>query len=171
GTDKDQIKEVLGKLSPLEKETVKSEYARKYHSDLPADLLEELGGRDRDDAMRAVKRDATSAREAFNDAREEAYRSRDGFGKAWVDGVWDGTGYQTDRELNAFAQAMAEYSRQFQEMPVEQRKELAEKLNKALDLYKQSEEGAADATVDGLILAGGLGGAAFTAGASLTLVR
>src|SRR5262249_29461755 len=56
GTDEDKIKEVLGKLSPEEKETVKAEYARKYGTDLTSDLHDELSGQDLTDVDRLLAR-------------------------------------------------------------------------------------------------------------------
>src|SRR5262249_10301029 len=130
----------------------------------------ELGGRDKDAAKRELRRDPASAREAFNDARDEAYKSRDGVGKAWVDHIWDGTGYQTDAELSAYAKAMSAYSGRFEEMPEKQRKEMTEKLTEALELYKQSKEAAADRAVDGLIMTAGVVAAPESGGVSLELL-
>lgn len=189
GTDQEEIKQLLAEIKDPENykaqgltkdqidaaiaaklEDIKDDYVKKYNSDLTYDLMDELGGQDKDDARRAIRRDATNQREAFNEVRDEAYESRDGFGKAWVDQQWDGTGYQADAELDAYSQAMSEYSRRFAEMPSDQRKELTDNLTRALDLYKQSEVAAGDAVVDGVIIAAALGGAAYTGGVSLELL-
>src|SRR5262249_44784275 len=120
GASEAQATALVDEFGRQQKEHVQSEYARKYRSDLTADLIDELGGRDKDAAKRELRRDPASAREAFNDARDEAYKSRDGVGKAWVDHIWDGTGYQTDAELSAYAKAMSAYSGRFEEMPEKQ---------------------------------------------------
>src|SRR6185369_1867599 len=89
GTGEEEIKEALSKLTPEQKEQLRSDYARKYGADLTSDLMDELGGKDMKDADHALHRTGT-AREEFNSARDEYYQSRDGIGKAWVDSVWDG---------------------------------------------------------------------------------
>jgi hypothetical protein len=170
GTGEEEIKALLGNLSPADKERLRGAYARKYDGDLTYDVLDELGGRDKSAARRALARESGSAEEAFDDARGEAYRSREGLGKAWVDQAWDGTGHQTDAELNAYARAMAEYSRKFEELPPQKQQELVENLQKAVELYQRSEEAAADAAVDAALIAAGIGGAAHTGGLSLKLL-
>lgn len=151
GTGEEEVKEALRGLSPAEKEIVKNEYARKYGQDLTYHLLDELGGQDATDAKRAIKRDSGDSRTEFNDMRDEFYASRDGVGKAFVDSMWDGTGYQADEAFNNFAKAMTEYSARFEELPPEKRKELIENLQKGIDLFKESKGQIADALTDAAI--------------------
>lgn len=65
---------------------------------------------------------------------------------------------------------MGNYSKAYQEMPLEGRQQFEDNLYKSLELYKKSEGAAADANVDGAIIAAGVGGAAFTGGVSLPLL-
>src|SRR5262249_15268149 len=96
GTGEEEIKEALKNLSANELKDVKRAYARKYGEDLHYALLDELGGQDAVEAQRLVKTQPVDARQAFNDARDEYYKSRDGIGTKWADGAWDGTGYVSD---------------------------------------------------------------------------
>lgn len=169
GTGESEIKNVLTQLSAEEKEKVKSAYAAKY-GDLSADLVDELGGQDKVEVQRMAAREPASAREAFNDSRNEYYSSRDGIGSRFVDKAWDGTGYAADQAMNDFAKTIAENSKGFAELPQEEQKRLQENLAASLDQFVQSKGAAADAVVDATIGVAAVGGAVFTGGVSLSLL-
>src|SRR4030095_6699522 len=170
GTDEDKIKEVLGALSREQKEQVKADYAKKYGTDLISDLHDELSGQDKVDVDRLIAREPTSSREAYNRERDAYYESYDGIGKAWVNNVWDGTGYVAESDMNQFSAKMSEFSAKFQELPEDQRKELTDKLRSALDQFRESKGAAADALVDATIAVVAVVGAFFTEGISLSLL-
>src|SRR5262249_60235434 len=110
GTGEEESK---GELTNYAREKIvemRRAYAKKYHEDLDARLVDELGGQDLIDAQRLTRRPAPSDREAFNNARDEFYRSRDGIGRLWVDNCWDGTGYMSDDTLNNYAAAVSRTS-------------------------------------------------------------
>lgn len=168
GTDEAKIKEVLSGFTPEQLQGAKNAYELKYGSNLLGDAMDELGGSDKTDAARALRGPQT-AREAYNEARSEVYESADGIGR-FVVKHWDGTSEMTSDQLEQYSKAMGEYSKSYQEMPAEGRKQFEENLYKSLELYKKSEGAAADAIVDGAIIAAGVGGAAFTGGVSLSLL-
>lgn len=170
GTDEEGIKEELRKLSPAQLEQVKLDYAKKYGSDLLADLRDELGGQDAVDALRLAQKQPANDREAFNDARQEYYHSRDGLGRFWVDSFWDGTGYMADDAQNRFAAAMSQASAEFRSLSPQERAELTENLQKNLDLFRESKGAAADMAVDAAIIVAALAAAKFTGGLSLSLL-
>lgn len=170
GTGEEEIKAALKDLSPEELERVRSEYARKYGSDLTSDLLNELGGQDQVEAVRDARRAPQSNREAFNQARDEFYESRDGLGKQLVDFTWDGTGYMANDALNRYAGTMSQFSARFEELPPEKQQELIEHMRTSLDLFRESKGSAADAVVDTAIASVAVGGAFFTDGVSLGLL-
>ncbi len=173
GTSEEEIKEVLAKLTPAEKEQLKKEYARKYGSDLTADLLDELGGQDAVDASRAMRRAPEDAAAAFDAARDEYYESRDGVGKAFVDSLWDGTGYQSDEALNDFARAMTESTAKFEELPADEQKRLMENLQQQIDLFRESKMAVADGVTDAAIAVGCLAlavGGFFTKGGTWVIL-
>ncbi len=168
GTDEAKIKEVLQSFDPAKLQAAKDAYEVKYGSNLTGDALEELGGADKVEAARELRGPQT-AREAYNEARTEVYESADGVGKFIVK-HWDGTSEMTSDQLEQYSKAMGDYSKSYQEMPVEARQQFEDNLYKSLELYKKSEGAAADAIVDGAIIAAGVGGAAFTGGVSLSLL-
>jgi LysM repeat protein len=168
GTDEAKIKEVLQSFDPAKLQAAKEAYEVKYGSNLTGDALEELGGADKVEAARELRGPQT-AREAYNEARTEVYESADGVGKFIVK-HWDGTSEMTSDQLEQYSNAMRDYSKAYQEMPVEARQQFEDNLYKSLELYKKSEGAAADAIVDGAIIAAGVGGAAFTGGVSLSLL-
>ncbi len=170
GTDEEEIKAELRKLSPEQLEQVKTDYARKYGTDLLADLKDELGGQDAIDAMHLAQKQPQTDREAFNNARQEYLESRDGIGAFFVDNFWDGTGYMADDANNRFAAAMSQASSQFQSLSPEQRQELTANLQKNLDLFRESKGAAADALVDAAVIVAAVGASGFTGGVSLTLL-
>jgi len=168
GTDEAKIKEVLRGFTPEQLQASKDAYEVKYGSSLTGDTMGELGGSDKTEAARALRGPQT-ARESYNEARSEVYESADGIGKFIVK-HWDGTSEMTSDQLEQYSKAMGEYSKSYQEMPTEGRKQFEENLYKSLELYKKSEGAAADTLVDGAIIAAGVGGAAFTGGVSLSLL-
>lgn len=169
GTGEKEIKDILSTLSPEQKEQVKSAYAAKY-GELNADLSDELGGQDKVEIQRLAAREPESAREAFNNARDEYYKSRDGIGSSFVDKAWDGTGYAADQAMNDFAKTIADNSKRFGELPADEQKRLQENLAASLDQFVQSKGAAADAVVDATIGVAAVGGAVFTGGVSLSLL-
>lgn len=169
GTDEAKIKEVLGNIKPEDRQALKDAYEKKYGSNLLGDVMDELGGSDKTAAARDLRGPQTS-RESYNEARSEVYESADGVGKWWVKNVWDGTGEMTQDQLEQYSKAMGDYSKQYQEMPQEDRKNFEQNLYKSLELYQKSESAAADMVVDSAIIAAGIAGAKFTGGVSLSLL-
>ncbi|MBZ0187759.1 MAG: annexin, partial [Candidatus Obscuribacterales bacterium] len=169
GTDVTAIKAVLEEMTPAQLDVVKANYLSKYDSDLLADLMSEEGGAIRDLFVDKVGAQPTTDREAFDIQSQRVYKSVDGIGRAFVDGI-DGTGDMALDSLNQYASGMSQYSRRFEEMPVEVKAELQENLNKAVELYRESESSAADMAIDGVIIAAGIAGAKFTGGVSLSLL-
>lgn len=179
GTSEDEIKQVFKELRDREAykrkgvpeaqidaairsalDEVKRDYARKYGTDLSADLISELGGKDLAQAQRDLH--LRDPRSEFLFAREQAGRSRSGFGSSFVDNCWDGTGYQLDDEINQLAKIMVEDPNKV--------KDCVENLYKAMELHAESKEALADAVCDTVIAAVGIGGAFFTGGVSLSLL-
>ncbi|MBS1996070.1 MAG: hypothetical protein JSS86_07160 [Cyanobacteria bacterium SZAS LIN-2] len=110
------------------------------------------------------------AREAFNSARDREYKSNDGIGRSIVRNIWDGTSDMSTDELNQYAADMARAAAANTTLTAERQQAHQQNLNHTLDLLKESKNGAADALVDGTLIVAGVGGAAFTGGASLTLL-
>lgn len=169
GTEEEELQAVLDRLTPQQREQVRREYERKY-GDLTVDLLDELGGQDLREALRAARREPATAAEAFDRARDEVYESRDGLGRLLVDSTWDGTGHAADDALHQYAAAMSGFSSRFQELPADQRQQLEQNLQDAVDMYVESEGAAADAVVDAAMAIAAVGGAAYTGGVSLSLL-
>ncbi|MBS2009949.1 MAG: LysM peptidoglycan-binding domain-containing protein [Cyanobacteria bacterium SZAS TMP-1] len=167
--DKEMIRELGTTLKPEERVKLVHDYEAKYGVNLITGLDDKLSGSDRTEAERNFRDLPDSARAAFNAARDQEYVSNDGIGRSFVR-HWDGTSDMTRDDLNQYAASMSNYSRAYQEMPLAERQKMTADLNEAVDLYRKSKGAAADATVDGLIIVGGVGGAVFTGGVSLGLI-
>ncbi len=81
--------------------------------------------------------------------------------------MWDGTGLNLDDAMKRYARGIEQTAKRFEELPPEKQKQLGENLGRALTLYKESKEQAADAAVDGVLAAGSVAAAPFTSGVSL----
>jgi len=169
GKDKATIASVLESMTPEERTKSRAAYEQKYQSSLINDITENTRGRERL-ATLDLMRTPHTMREDYNNRRDAVYNSVDGLGRAWVERMWDGTSDQTHDIMEQYAAANTRYSRDFVTLPQEERKHLSDNLNKALNLYKDSKNQAADATVAVALTGTGLAGAAFTGGASLTLL-
>src|SRR5262249_18010548 len=88
-------------------------------------------------------------------------------GRSFVDNLWDGTGRHLDEAIKRYARGMEVSARRFEDLPEDKQRQLGENLGKALTLYKESKEQAADAAVDGVLAAGSIAAAPFTSGVSL----
>ncbi|MBY0550847.1 MAG: hypothetical protein K2W95_26450 [Candidatus Obscuribacterales bacterium] len=169
GTMEQEIKDVLATLTPQQLEQTKREYAHKYGTDLTADLLSELGGKDAREVSKMLERPKLAA-DAHSDALEEWSKSRSGIGGEFVDAVWDGSGYQADEAMFGYSKAMSAYAQALKEMPEAEQKQFTEGLTKALDLYVQSKGALGDAIVDATLAVAAIGAAAFSGGVSLGLL-
>lgn len=165
---KSGIADVLKPMSPEAKYLARSEYEQKYGTSLVSDVSESTRGRERVTALDLL-RTPFSMREDYNNRRDAVYKSVDGVGRSWVDS-WDGTGDLTHDVLEQYAAANSRYARDFESMSAADQKQLSENLGKALDLYKDSKTQVADAAVTAALTGIGVGGAAFTGGASLALL-
>lgn len=170
GTDELGIKKLLASMTHQEIANLKEAYGNKYGSDLISDLHDELGSQDKAEVRRLLEEKPGSVREQFNRDQDRYFDTRDGVGSKFVDAVWDGTGLSLDNAMNSYQKAIADYARQFKELPEEEQRRLIEKVNAAADLFIESKGAAADALADALLSIGAVGGAAFTGGASLTLL-
>jgi|GEM_PF-5944588 len=110
------------------------------------------------------------AREAFNQSRDKEYKSNDGIGRSVVRNLWDGTSDMSTDELNQYAADMSRAAAANATLSAERQQAHQQNLEHSLDMLKESKSAAADAVVDGTLLVAGVGGAAFTGGASLALV-
>ncbi|HEY9679679.1 MAG TPA: hypothetical protein V6C76_16875 [Drouetiella sp.] len=141
-------------------QNVRDEYAKKYGTDLSADFVANLSGKDLNTALRDVN--GRDTRSQYLYTLDEASTTRSGFGSGFVDRAWDGTGYQLDDKVNQMAAAMVNNP--------DQARDYMEKVQQAIEMHQSSKEGLADAVVDTSIATVAVGGAFFTGGASLSLL-
>jgi YD repeat-containing protein len=179
GVSKEELKQTLTELndrSQLKKEGksedeidaiiqqrlqhVRDEYARKYGTDLSADLVSELGGKNQREALRQVN--GRDSRSEYLYALDQAATTRSGLGSGFVDRAWDGTGYQLDNEINQLSATMVQD-------PTKMR-EYVDNVYKAIDMHASSKEALADAIVDTTIAAVAVGGSFVSGGLSLSLL-
>lgn len=174
GADDSALLQVVNKGDQDYREALKVNYAHKYGEDLTWRGMDETSGGTERQFTQDIRRDPTSKYELYDESRMDVYRSREGFGSSWVDSVWDGTGFQVDDALNRWtsnlAEASAKHKELFNGLSVDEQRELQNNLYVALDNFKSSKGGMADALIDGTIAVTAIVGAAFTDGVSLALL-
>jgi len=181
----DDIMNELRNIKPEEWAQKKRSYLEKYGSDLEYDLLTKLDSGQRSEMIHMFRQYANPL-EAYDDARQEMYKTRDGgVGNILTDKVGHAnTGNQLDSVANQYSREIAEMNRDlkdFDKLPPEKQKEVEEKLkvsfehqaeyreqlNDAIKNYRESKSAGAEYTADAIIAAVAIGGAAFTEGQSL----
>jgi YD repeat-containing protein len=151
-------------------DSIKSEYARKYGSDLEADLLNKLSGDDKQEAMHILHIHQTQD-EKFNERRDEYYTSRDGIGSKIVENVGGaGTGFQLDEAMGNYRREIADSHKNFSEMSPEKSKELEARFADSLKNFKETKLATADYVVDGAVAGGAIASMIATGGADIPLL-
>jgi YD repeat-containing protein len=151
-------------------DAMKSEYARKYGSDLEADLIGKLSSDDKQEAMH-ILHDHQTQDEKFNERRDEYYTSRDGFGSKLVENVGGaGTGFQLDDAMGNYRTAVAESHKNFAEMTPEKGKELEDRFADSLKNFKETKSATADYVVDGAVAGAAIASMIATGGADAPLL-
>ena len=164
------IMAVLHELKPNDLARIKVEYANKYNSNFESDLLDKLGGEDKDYAKRLF-RSGKTAQEQFNDSRDDYYKSRGGIGSGFTDSIGrSGTGYQLDDALNQYSKEIGNANRQFKSITPEQTKALQEHFHTALTGFKDSKATAANLVVNGTIATAAMASMVATGGADAPLL-
>ncbi|MDR3615556.1 MAG: FHA domain-containing protein [Candidatus Obscuribacterales bacterium] len=171
--------EIMDKLRALKEpekdadariDSIKSQYAGKYGSDLEADLLNKLSGDDKQEAMRILHNHQTQD-EKFNDRRDEYYTSRDGIGSKIVENIGGaGTGFQLDDAMSSYRREIAESHKNFSEMTPEKSKELEDRFADSLKNFKESKSATADYVVDGTVAGAAIASMIVTGGADTPLL-
>src|SRR5262249_6274113 len=130
------------------------------------DLKEKLG-KDFDRELESKFRKYGSAAEASADARDARQKA----GRSpFLDDFGSGSEHQLDGVANRLHKELVEAHRRFQELPLEKQQEIEKQLTEALKNFKESKSAAAEYTVDAIVAAVAIGGAAFTGGGSLGLL-
>ncbi len=177
GTSRDEVKQIFAGIKNRENyrgvpeneiesrirarlDEIRRDYARKYGTDLTVDLMDEFSGRDRAELGRNIhERDARSE---YLYARQQAERNRHGFGSAFVDAVWDGSGHQVDNEVHQLSRMIVEDPNKMHEY--------VGNLYNAIDAHSDSKAALADAVINRAMEAVAVGGMFVTGGVSLTLL-
>ncbi|HEY9755500.1 MAG TPA: hypothetical protein V6C97_10085 [Oculatellaceae cyanobacterium] len=165
----DEIMSTLNKIPPDQLEHVRHEYNQKYGSDLESDLIDKLGSDKRAEMEQKFRKHATST-EAYNDARDDYYKTRDGIGsKVFVDGFSSGTGHQLDNTMQQYGRELAEAHKSGKELSQERVRQLNEQFESNIKNFRESKAAAAEYAVDAAVMAAAVGGTVYTGGASLAL--
>lgn len=165
----DEIMSTLNKIPPDQLERVRHEYNQKYGSDLESDLIDKLGSDKRAEMEQKFRKHATST-EAYNDARDDYYKTRDGIGsKVFVDGFSSGTGHQLDNTMQQYGRELAEAHKNGKELSQERVRQLNEQFESNIKNFRESKAAAAEYAVDAAVMAAAVGGTVYTGGASLAL--
>jgi hypothetical protein len=166
--DKDKANQVFQNLTPQDAAKLRENYTSKYGRDALSDVKENLGGEDQKAAIKALREPAKDAAEALRRAQED--RPDDSIGRWLVDKAWDGTGIQSDDAYHQLSRQIGAAAKENKTLNPEQLKELGDRMDEALKLYRESKTAAADAIVDGTLVVLGIGGSVFTGGVSLSLL-
>ncbi len=166
--DKEKANQVIQNLTPQDAAKLRDSYASKYGRDALSDVKDNLGGEDQRAAIKALREPAKDSAEALRRAQDD--RPNDSIGRWLVDKAWDGTGIQSDDAYHQLSRQIGAAAKENKTLNPEQLKELGDRMDEALKLYRESKTAAADAVVDGTLLIVGVGGSVFTGGVSLSLL-
>lgn len=147
GPTKDEVKAEIAKLDPKANDTFKSEYARKYDSDVTEDFVGKLGGRDEREVVREIRRDPVTGREALRDVHEDVVSVRSGAGAAFVDN-FTGTGYMVENSYYQMSGEVEAGAANGKPVAPERIKELSGNVYDNIELNIEAKEAVADAAAD-----------------------
>ena len=158
------------KEHPDQLDKARTDYAKKYGTDLEADLLSKLSGEEKHEAL-GILHNHETAGEQYNDSRDQYYRSRDGFGSKAVEYVGhSGTGYQLDEAMANYRQEVSEANKNFAQITPEKKRELEDRFQETLKNFKESKAAAADYVVDGVVAGAAIASLIATGGADAPLL-
>lgn len=164
------IIEALRTLKPEDVAKCKSEYARKYGTDMLQDLEGKLDSHDLAEAKRLLSRDL-SAEEQYERTRMEYSSTRSGMG-AWLsDNMWgSGTGAQADDAMNDYTSAIAGAHKEGNLANQSKVESVQEAAHTSIDNHKESKETAANYVKDGVIATGTLAAVVLSDGIAVPLL-
>lgn len=170
GVSKEEALDLMSRLSSEQKQQIFERYANKYGTALSTDVIAKVKKQDRDQAELTARSHTLDANEQLNLILDAHSKSRQGVGKAWVDAVWDGTGFQTDEARNLMVEAQRKAALSGEQLSAAEATKFSMRTLETLSNFRESKAKLGEVATDVVITAAAIGGAYFTAGASLSLL-
>ncbi len=170
GVSKEEALDIMSRLSSEQKQEIFDRYAKKYGSNLSADFINKVKKQERDQVELTARSHTLDASEQLNQMLDAHSKSRQGIGKAWVDGIWDGTGFQSDEARNLMVEAQRKAAANGEHLSSADATKFSMRSLETLNNYRESKARLGEVATDVAITAAAIGGAYFTAGASLSLL-
>lgn len=170
GVAKEEALDLMSRLTSEQKQEIFTRYANKYGSNLATDFMGKVKKQERDQVELTARSHTLDASEQLNTILDSHSKSRQGIGKAWVDGIWDGTGFQTDEAHNAMVEAHRKAAAAGEQLSSTDATKFSMRTIETLNNFRESKAKLAEVATDVTITAAAIGGAYFTAGASLSLL-
>ncbi|MBX9693059.1 MAG: hypothetical protein K2Z81_11790, partial [Cyanobacteria bacterium] len=165
GDDKAEIMSMLSSMSRSDKQQLSLDYAVKFGRNATVDFLSKLDKSEQAHGKHVMESRDKSIGDQVSDSIRMHSGSRDGLGKAMVDAVWDGTGFQADQALNDLITSATKGEQGGNPILAGR-----ENLIEALDNFQASKESLGDAVTDVGLAGAAVAGSMFTGGASLSLL-
>jgi hypothetical protein len=163
-----EIVAALKEVPPEKINEMRNEYARKYSRSLDSDLADKLSGQELAEARRALAANQ-SENVPVEMARDEAYKTRSGFGAGFAD-LTSATGSQADNNLDKLIAASAGAAKNGEPVSAEQMKRLVDNLATAVDNHRETKGAVAEYAADAVIAGGAIASVIATGGTDLPLV-
>ncbi|HEY9786735.1 MAG TPA: FHA domain-containing protein, partial [Candidatus Obscuribacterales bacterium] len=141
GSNYQDFKEELEKLSNADKQKLKDEYARKYGSALNDDFLNKVDDKDLIEYKTLLTPTKADSRQIYFDIMRQLHDNGGGV-------TADGTEMTVQRASQMYAEALEKYGG---DIPENERKILTEYFGESLEQYKASKEKLAEIVVDATI--------------------
>lgn len=170
GTEKETLIKLLTEIPPSRREELIIQYAAKYRANCAGDLIAALPKPDRQKVEIIFSTGNMNSGEMLNSLLDHYSRSRDGIGRALINAIWDGTGFQLDQSMYDYIEAVSRAGLNVEELNAEREKKLVANVVESLARFTESKSRMAESLANTGISIAAIAGAVFTGGASLSLL-
>lgn len=167
-----QIKDMLDKMTPEQKQDLANEYYTKYHRLISVDVVDKVQNEEKFRFRELLSPTDVHVRQINLDARADLYNHTSALDGV-MNSVWDKSkqaAVESNDNLNKF---VSEHAAEIDKLTPEQRKQFMDAVGSyqsAIKNYVDSKGQFAEMVVDAAITVAALGGAVFTGGGSLSLL-
>lgn len=171
-TQPEEIKDILSKMSPEQRQSLANEYFSKYGSLISVDLISKVPDNERFRCRELLGPTETHVRQIAMDAREEGDRHTSVFDPVMAK-LWDKSQLGAVEAQANMDKFIKDHAAEIDKLSPEQKKQFTDAVSNyqaALKNYVDSKGALAETVVDAAITVAAVGGSFFTGGTSLTLL-
>lgn len=168
----EELKDMLSKMTPEQRQDLANEYFTKYKTLISADLIDKVPSQEKFRFREMLAPTEAHVRQIVLDAREERDKHSSP-ADALMSRMWDKSKLGADEAQAKLDKFVKEHASEIDKLTPEQRKIFFDSLNNyqtALKNYVDSKGAFAETLVDAAITVTAVGGAFFTGGTSLALL-